>query len=411
MQREERYAIPLVSKWLLDAAAFVAPPALRTEWKREWLWELWHGHATLVREGSTPGRASRRLARFALGAFFDAADLRREQLQTNWDQRTRARDPIVCLAALLTAFLALAGWTGGFRHVRTALASPYPHTEQLVLLSGMQVPANSAQVSTWLVSRTWLGDVAGFVLRGNTLEVTPNFFSVLDSEPLAAFQFLGYHVAAVRLLDTTRPPAGFSGAIVRLKHPQDRKTAEAYFGRFGILGRPPVTATFLRQQNRWPMYFSAAWSLLFLAAGAIKGRRSARSLAFYLAKTGLLLGTVAAAWAEVATALPVPILGGVAPGMAPALTLLFLLAQGFVMRWSLEDQAGRCPVCCRRVSMPMSVGTTASLLLDRPGVEFLCTRGHGTLLLSDLKTCTAEPSRWTPADYSWRQMFARAKTA
>jgi hypothetical protein len=61
--------------------------------------------------------------------------------------------------------------------------------------------------------------------------------------------------------------------------------------------------------------------------------------------------------------------------------------------------------------MPVTIGTRSSLLLDRPAIEFLCTRGHGTLVLSDLHTCTGEPSRWTPADRSWQDVFVREKTA
>jgi hypothetical protein len=98
-------------------------------------------------------------------------------------------------------------------------------------------------------------------------------------------------------------------------------------------------------------------------------------------------------------------------GTAALLVGFLLLSQVFVLRWSLEDQAERCPVCCRLVSMPVSVGSRSSLILDRPAVEFLCTRGHGTLRLSDLTACTGEASQWTPVDRSWRELFARERTA
>jgi hypothetical protein len=59
--------------------------------------------------------------------------------------------------------------------------------------------------------------------------------------------------------------------------------------------------------------------------------------------------------------------------------------------------------------MPVTVGSRSSLILDRPGVQFLCLRGHGTLLLSDLRACTGERSRWTPADRSWHDVFVQEK--
>ena len=417
MQREEIHAIPPVSKWLLEGAALLAPRSIRKAWKRDWSWEIWHGNSTLMRDGCSRRRASCRVARFALGAFLDAGDLGLEQLRVTRDPRAIARDPLFYIAALLLAWVALAGWTGGFRHSRAALTCSYPDSEQLVLLSrplgvlGMQIPASSGQVSTWVEASKWFGNVAGFALDGRTLEVTPNFFTVLNTDPAAHFRFLGHTVAAVKPLSFERQTSGLSGAIVRLKHPEDRKAAEAHFARFTISDGYRVTATFLQERSRWPFYFAAGWSLFFLAAGMLRSRRSLRYLVFFTLKTALLLGLVAAAWLEVTTALPIPISGGVDPGIAAPLVFLFLLCLVFAMRWTLEDQACRCPVCCRLVSMPMMVGSRGSLLLDRPGIEFLCTRGHGTLLLSDLKTCTGEPARWIPAGDSWHEVFVRAKTA
>ena len=415
MRSEEAYAVPRWSKWLIAAAAFLAPAGLRKSWKREWLGEIWYGYSTLIREGSSHPQAARRVAKFALGAFIDAADLRMERLRVNIDRRSLVRHPWFCLASLLIALLAIAGWSGGFRHVRGALASAYPDADQLVLLSrplgvlGMQAPAGTEQVWTWVESSKWFGDVAGFVFRGGALEVTPNFFSVLNVEPSADFRFLGHSVRTIKLLDTAHVPARFSGAVARLKHPRDRIAAEAHFARFSILDGSHVSATFLQQRDRWPLYFAGAVSVFFLAAGLIRVRRPPRYLAFFTAKTALLLALASACWAEVATALPIPITGGIDAGTAAPLIALLLVCQAFVLRSSLDDQSSRCPVCCRLVSMPVTVGSRSSLILDRPGVQFLCLRGHGTLLLSDLRACTGERSRWTPADRSWHEVFVREK--
>lgn len=415
VRSKEAYAVPRSSRWLIEAAALLAPPGLRRSWKREWIGELWYGYETLRRQGVPHPRAWRRLTGFALGAFIDAGDLRVERLRASTDRRSLLRHPAFCLASLLLLLLSIAGWTGGFRHVRGALASGYPGADQLVLLSrplgvlGMQAPAHGDQVSTWVESSKWFGDVAGFVLRRDTLEVTPNFFSVLHVEPSPDFRFLGHSVRAVKTLESSRLPARFSGAVARLKHPEDRQAAETHFATFSILEGAPVSATFLQQRDRWPLYFAGAVSALFLAAGLARVRRPSRYVAFFAGKTALLLAIVAACWAEIAAALPIPITGGIEAGTAAPLVLLLLVCEAFVLRWSLDDQTSRCPVCCQLVSMPVTVGSPSSLILDRPGVQFLCLRGHGTLLLSDLRACTGERSRWTPADRSWHEVFVREK--
>src|SRR5689334_1742932 len=130
MEARQDYAVPTVSRWLIQAASALAPRPLRKGWKREWLWETWHGYSGLVREGSSNSRASRRAAFFAFGALIDAADLRLEHLRLVLDGRTLARDPRVCIVGLLLAFVALAGWTHGFRHARMAAGSEYPHSDQ-----------------------------------------------------------------------------------------------------------------------------------------------------------------------------------------------------------------------------------------------------------------------------------------
>jgi hypothetical protein len=418
MRRKEKFAVPLLSQWLIDAASLGVPRSIRRDWKSEWLWEVWHGHSDLVRHGCSPAQASRQVMRFAFGALLDASDLRMEYFRLSLNGRALAREPLVCLAALMLGFLALAGWTGGFRHSRMAAAASYPESQQLVLLSrpagvlGIETPASMEQVWSWVEYSKWFGSVAGFLLHDGVLEVSPNFFAVLDTDPAlgrAGWQFLGRPVRTVKFLEPGSN-ARYGGAIARLKHRANRNRLEAQLGTLGNDG-VRITATFLDERSRWPLYFAGVAALLFLAAGMIRARRTALYLAFFAVKTALLLGIVGLAWTEVATAIPIPVTGGVDLGTAIPLALLLLISQVFVLRWSLQDQAARCPVCCRQVSMPVTVGSRSSLILDRPGVDFLCTRGHGTLRLSDLTTCTAEPYRWTPLDHSWREVFARERTA
>jgi hypothetical protein len=418
MRQEKEFAVPLASQWLIDGASILVPRSFRSAWKNEWLWEAWHGHSYLVRQGHSEAQASRRLTRFALGAFLDAGDLRIEHFRLALNGPALAREPLVCLAALLLAFLALAGWTGGFRHSRLAAAASYPDSQQLVLLSrpsgvlGIETAASMEQVWSWVEYSKWFGSVAGFQLRNGTLAVSPNFFAVLHTGPVvgqANWRFLGRPVREVKFLQQGSP-ARYGGAIARLKLRANRSLFEAQLGKLGNDGIH-ITATFLDERSRWPLYFAGASVLLFLAAGMIRVRLTPLYMAFFALKTVLLMGIVGLAWTEVATSIPIPVTGGVDLGTAIPLVLLLLLGHAFVLRWSLQDQAGRCPVCCRQVAMPLTVGSRSSVILDRPGVDFLCTRGHGTLRLSDLTMCTAEPYRWTPLDRSWQEVFAHERTA
>jgi hypothetical protein len=235
---------------------------------------------------------------------------------------------------------------------------------------------------------------------------------VLHTGPVvgqANWRFLGRPVREVKFLQQGSP-ARYGGAIARLKLRANRSLFEAQLGKLGNDGIH-ITATFLDERSRWPLYFAGASVLLFLAAGMIRVRLTPLYMAFFALKTVLLMGIVGLAWTEVATSIPIPVTGGVDLGTAIPLVLLLLLGHAFVLRWSLQDQAGRCPVCCRQVAMPLTVGSRSSVILDRPGVDFLCTRGHGTLRLSDLTMCTAEPYRWTPLDRSWQEVFAHERTA
>src|SRR5262252_7658362 len=112
MQREAIDHTPRLSRWVINSAALLVPRADRAAWKCEWLWEAWHGHATLINQGATRHRAARRVTQFALGAFADAADLRREQRNTQFGARSLIRDPLVCIATLALLFFAPAVSTG-----------------------------------------------------------------------------------------------------------------------------------------------------------------------------------------------------------------------------------------------------------------------------------------------------------
>ena len=79
-------------------------------------------------------------------------------------------------------------------------------------------------------------------------------------------------------------------------------------------------------------------------------------------------------------------------------TLLFIAAFGCALAWSCADQRRRCPVCLRRLALPVSLGCRASVF-EPPETEFLCEDGHGWLCLEE---GAPGSDRWTPLDPSWR---------
>ncbi|MBX5494583.1 MAG: ABC transporter permease [Bryobacteraceae bacterium] len=155
-------------------------------------------------------------------------------------------------------------------------------------------------------------------------------------------------------------------------------------------------------------------ALLMLIASVIipKGRFSIRAVTasplrqtrsywlFFLAKTALLLGTLTLIWVE-RTYGPRGALFGFTLGWV---FLLFCLAAALL---SILDQRRRCPVCLHRLSLPVSLGTWASALLDPASTELLCERGHGTLTVPETQTSATGPERWTAMDESWRELFTR----
>lgn len=127
---------------------------------------------------------------------------------------------------------------------------------------------------------------------------------------------------------------------------------------------------------------------------------------FLVLKTLSVLLLLALLWIEGGTALrghihngPLRVVGG---GLA--FTLLFIFVFGAVCVWSVDDQRRRCPVCLRRLSMPVTIGFWGSTF-EPPVIELLCDDGHGALALFEGQP--GQMDRWTAMDESWRELFAQ----
>jgi hypothetical protein len=125
---------------------------------------------------------------------------------------------------------------------------------------------------------------------------------------------------------------------------------------------------------------------------------------FFIAKLMAVPALITAGWVELteaarawATYEPVRILGA---GLL--LWCLYIAAFTRGLLWCVTDQQMRCPVCGKRLAMPVSLGSRASLF-DPPVTEFLCDDGHGRLSVSE--TPDGEVEEWRDLDSSWRDLF------
>lgn len=93
-----------------------------------------------------------------------------------------------------------------------------------------------------------------------------------------------------------------------------------------------------------------------------------------------------------------------------ALLACFLLFAGalYLIVW---DQRYRCRVCLRRLRMPISTGSRARILqFGIPGIEYICTYGHGTLHEDELYNGGLSGAEWTPhSDDIWAELCASGK--
>jgi len=83
---------------------------------------------------------------------------------------------------------------------------------------------------------------------------------------------------------------------------------------------------------------------------------------------------------------------------------LFLAACTVAAIVVVRDHLGRCPVCLSRLRMPVSLGNWSSVVMDPPGTEYVCPRGHGLLYTPG---SGGSDNHWTNLDSSWSELFER----
>ena len=94
-------------------------------------------------------------------------------------------------------------------------------------------------------------------------------------------------------------------------------------------------------------------------------------------------------------------------GALPVAPLAMCLLWILLSRWVLIDQRRRCPVCLRRLSRSVRIGTLSETFLDWYGAESICSRGHGLLHTSEMASSYSRKPRWLGLDDSWSGLFAK----
>lgn len=131
-----------------------------------------------------------------------------------------------------------------------------------------------------------------------------------------------------------------------------------------------------------------------------------RYWAFFALQCALALTLVPLLWIESGAALRAcfPHHEGLRALSTLLLTLAYLPSLAAALAWVLSDQRARCPVCLRRLELPVSLGSWSSVF-DPSSTELLCDEGHGALVLPDT---AAGAERWTRLDDSWRGLFSHS---
>jgi hypothetical protein len=77
----------------------------------------------------------------------------------------------------------------------------------------------------------------------------------------------------------------------------------------------------------------------------------------------------------------------------------------FALRWSLNDQRRRCPVCLHLLTQPIWVGERSRYFLELNCTGCMCPQGHGFLYVPESPTSWFSTQRWLCLDSSFRGLF------
>ena len=449
MRVEPLDAVHAVCRWLVWLASLLAPGPYRAEWRRKLNEELsdWR---ILADRGELPARPWGMLA-CAFSLFQDTLRLRIQlERSENWSGR-KIRSPLFPFCAIGAAVVLLAVCTHWFAGTRSLLGSlPYADPDRIVLFrtslpfGGVRVGIRSTTLELWRSRSQTISPFASYLLRGGVARVSPEFFDLLGVPPVQGRTFRPADrpgCCRVVRAGTSAPgvigtmPRGFwfrllnvdewvplgqvatVQAMGRLKPGVTLQQAQEELRRIAREAplQPRIRYTDgtrvvlepVGQFMRSPVYACGAWlagalgmllTYILLRARLGRERYGWRYWAYLWGKTAFLTVVLAAFWLE-STA-------QVSTGAGDLLfTWVFTVISLGALFLSFLDQRRRCPVCLHRLTLPVSIGSWSSALIDPVSTELVCEQGHGTLYVAETASSDREPELWTPLDASWREVF------
>lgn len=124
-------------------------------------------------------------------------------------------------------------------------------------------------------------------------------------------------------------------------------------------------------------------------------KESLRRRAFLSAKVGLIL-IITYFWSLILTCGRVVFI----PQVLQAIGLIW--GSAFALRWCLNDQRRRCPVCLQPLVCPVWVGDRSRYFLEWNCTESVCPEGHGLMYVPERPASWFSTQRWLSLDSSWR---------
>ena len=143
----------------------------------------------------------------------------------------------------------------------------------------------------------------------------------------------------------------------------------------------------------FPIAFAFLTGVLTALGKHALASRAWSYVSFLLVKTVSLSAVLLALWIEGGAAFRACLPAGAPRVLVGGLILaiVFIAAFDWAVVWNLADQQHRCPVCLRRLVMPVRIGSWASVF-EPVTTEWICEAGHGSLCVDEIER--GQSDRW-----------------
>jgi len=373
-------AVPVEIRCLLAAAGALLPPALRSDWVREWHAEFWHSL------GSGRGSRRRMWAR-ALGAFPDAWVLLRHDYGIAKRIRDASHSRSALAIALALLIIAAASFTNGFSRGRDLLF--HSDSAALVLIAqpipfmGGSSPMPAAQVEAWTRESRTVAELGRWSIEDRLSSGRHVGVCRADATALKLLSESPVKPSCEQLeLAGSNAPA-FAGVVARLNRGSSIQEAEQGLALTATVHkgwmRPGIVSlSAMRKAPLGPVGLVLG-GLMLLSLLAVRAHTLTAWL-WAVLRISLAFAVIAGAWIECVARAPITEAAGVPLAWSALLYFLPVVSGCCAAYWLRRDTRQRCRICYHRLTKPVFVGMPGRFLFEPGGTEYLCSAGHGALL-------------------------------